>query len=136
MQVPNFCRHATRTLDAENLPCYRRDELLMTQQVGEPGTEPNPAGPPVEDMSRLGPPFVTVSGAHDRELNPSAAVPYQACWQASRVTELQCGHVLLSIMASIWSTLTHGICFRVDVRWSARRGAPAVARQDKGDGEE
>jgi len=41
--------------------------------------------------------------------------------------ELHCGRSLLSIMTITWSTLSHRICSRVDVRWFVRRGAATMA---------
>lgn len=37
--------------------------VISLAQVGEPGSEPDPSGPPVEDLRLLGHPFVTADGA-------------------------------------------------------------------------
>ena len=42
--------------------CWTLMQSILMSQVGARGTEPDPAGLPVEDLSRLGPPFVTADG--------------------------------------------------------------------------
>ena len=67
----------------------RNPAILILSQVGERGTEPDPAGPPVEDMSRLGASFVTASGACRCQVDLLASVQYRPSGKVTR--RLRCG---------------------------------------------